>query len=112
MYVAKIKGAGMDALAALGIVLPVTIIIQSFANLIGLGGAPRACVAFKPMLGKYNNKHCRHYKVKTLCIKVNNLAHYSAYCGTRYPINMVKKCYKKHKPTLINIGRYIGRAVY
>ena len=42
MYVAKIKGAGMDALAALGIVLPVTIIIQSFANLIGLGGAPRA----------------------------------------------------------------------
>ena len=32
----------MDALAALGVVLPITLIIQAFANLIGLGGAPRA----------------------------------------------------------------------
>lgn len=42
MYVANIKGSGMDALAALGVVLPITLIIQAFANLIGLGGAPRA----------------------------------------------------------------------
>lgn len=42
MYVARIEGAGTDALAALGIVLPITLIIQAFANLIGLGGAPRA----------------------------------------------------------------------
>lgn len=42
MYVAKIEGSGMDALAALGIVLPITLIIQAFANLVGLGGAPRA----------------------------------------------------------------------
>ena len=42
MYVAKIENAGMDALAALGIVLPITLIIQAFAELIGLGGAPRA----------------------------------------------------------------------
>lgn len=42
MYVAKIDGAGMDALAALGVVLPVTLIIQAFSNLIGLGGSPRA----------------------------------------------------------------------
>ena len=42
MYVAKIDESGMDALAALGIVLPITLIIQAFANLIGLGGAPRA----------------------------------------------------------------------
>ena len=42
MYVAKIAGTGMDALAALGIVLPITLIIQAFANLVGLGGAPRA----------------------------------------------------------------------
>lgn len=42
MYVARIEGSGMDALAALGIVLPITLIIQSFANLIGLGGGPRA----------------------------------------------------------------------
>ena len=39
MYVARIEGSGMDALAALGIVLP---IMQAFANLVGLGGAPRA----------------------------------------------------------------------
>lgn len=32
----------MDALAALGIVLPITLIIQACANLIGLGGSPRA----------------------------------------------------------------------
>lgn len=42
MYVARIEKSGMDALAALGIVLPITLIIQAFANLIGLGGSPRA----------------------------------------------------------------------
>ncbi|MDY2888822.1 MAG: MATE family efflux transporter [Candidatus Caccosoma sp.] len=42
MYVANIKDYGMDALAALGIVLPITTIIQAFANLIGLGGSPKA----------------------------------------------------------------------
>lgn len=42
MYVAKIDGAGTNALAALGVVLPVTLIIQAFSNLIGLGGSPRA----------------------------------------------------------------------
>ena len=42
MYVAKIDGSGMDALAALGIVLPITLILQAFANLVGLGGSPRA----------------------------------------------------------------------
>ncbi len=44
MFVAKIQDSGMDALAALGIVLPVTLIIQAFANLIGLGGSPRASI--------------------------------------------------------------------
>ena len=42
MYVARMDGDGMDALAALGIVLAITLIIQAFANLIGLGGSPRA----------------------------------------------------------------------
>ena len=42
MYVARIEGSGMDALAALGIVLPITLMLQAFANLVGLGGAPRA----------------------------------------------------------------------
>lgn len=51
MYVAQIEYSGMDALAALGIVLPITLIIQAFANLIGLGGAPRAGIK----MGKGNN---------------------------------------------------------
>lgn len=36
MYVARIDGSGMDALAALGIVLPITLIIQAFANSLDL----------------------------------------------------------------------------
>lgn len=43
-FVAKIPVSGMDALAALGIVLPVTLILSAFAALIGNGGAPRASV--------------------------------------------------------------------
>ena len=38
MYVARIEQSGMDALAALGIVLPITLIMQAFANLVGLEG--------------------------------------------------------------------------
>lgn len=41
MFVAKIAGSGMDALAALGIVLPITLIIQVCANLVGLGKGVR-----------------------------------------------------------------------
>lgn len=44
MFVAGISESGMDALAALGIVLPITLIMQAFANLIGLGGSPRASI--------------------------------------------------------------------
>ena len=56
MYVAKIDGAGMDALAALGIVLPITLIIQAFSNLIGLGGAPRASMKLGEGDGDEANK--------------------------------------------------------
>ena len=52
MFVAKIEYSGTDALAALGIVLPITLILQAFANLIGLGGAPRAGIK----LGEQNNR--------------------------------------------------------
>lgn len=45
MYVSRIEGCGMDALAALGIVLPITLIIQAFASMVGLGGAPRAGIS-------------------------------------------------------------------
>ena len=42
MYVARIEGVGTEALAALGIVLPITLIIQALSSLIGIGGSPRA----------------------------------------------------------------------
>ena len=42
IYVSHIEESGMDALAALGIVLPITLIIQAFSNFVGLGGSPRA----------------------------------------------------------------------
>lgn len=42
IYVSNIAGIKTQALAALGVVLPITIIVQSFANLIGLGGSPKA----------------------------------------------------------------------
>lgn len=52
VYVSQIQESGMDALAALGIVLPITLIIQSFSNLVGLGGSPRASMK----LGQGNTK--------------------------------------------------------
>ena len=42
VFVSNIPEVGMEALAALGIVLPIAIVLQAFANLVGLGGAPRA----------------------------------------------------------------------
>lgn len=48
IYVANIPSIGTISLAALGIVLPITIIIASFAQWLGMGGAPLASI----MLGK------------------------------------------------------------
>ena len=44
MYVGGIEGVGMDALAGLGVVFPITLIVSAFANLVGLGGAPLASI--------------------------------------------------------------------
>ena len=57
MYVSNIETIKTEALAALGIVLPITIIIQAFANLIGLGGSPKASMK----LGEGNNKEANKY---------------------------------------------------
>lgn len=45
MYVSNIEGIKTEALAALGICLPITLIVQAFANLIGLGASPKASMA-------------------------------------------------------------------
>ena len=42
MYVGNMPETGMDALAGLGVVFPITLIIGAFANLAGMGGAPLA----------------------------------------------------------------------
>ena len=42
MYVSNIPGSGMDALAGLGVVFPITLIVSAFAYLVGMGGAPLA----------------------------------------------------------------------
>ena len=42
MYVGAIPGAGTDALAGLGVVLPITLLLSAFGNLVGMGGAPLA----------------------------------------------------------------------
>ena len=42
MYVGNIESIKTIALAALGIVLPITLIVQAFANFIGLGASPLA----------------------------------------------------------------------
>ena len=43
-FVGHIAGEGPLALAGLGIVLPITLIVSAFAQLIGMGGAPRAAI--------------------------------------------------------------------
>ena len=43
-FVGHIEGIGPMALAGLGIVLPITMIVAAFAQLIGMGGAPRAAI--------------------------------------------------------------------
>ena len=42
MYVGSIPGEGTDALAGLGVVFPITLIVSAFSYLVGMGGAPLA----------------------------------------------------------------------
>lgn len=42
MYVGALPGTGTQALAALGVVFPITLIVTAFGYLVGLGGAPIA----------------------------------------------------------------------
>lgn len=57
MYVSNIEGIKTQALAALGIILPITIIVQAFANLIGLGASPKASIK----LGEKDNATANKY---------------------------------------------------
>ena len=44
MYVGRIPQIGTDALAGLGVALPITLILSAFSNLVGMGGAPLASI--------------------------------------------------------------------
>ena len=45
MYVGSLPGdEGTNALAGLGVVLPITLILSAFSNLVGMGGAPLASI--------------------------------------------------------------------
>ncbi len=46
MYVGHIEGVGSMALAGLGVCFPIIILISAFAALVGMGGAPRASMAY------------------------------------------------------------------
>ena len=44
MYVGSIPEIGTQALAGLGVVFPITLIVSAFSNLVGMGGAPLASI--------------------------------------------------------------------
>ena len=44
MYIGHIPGEGAAALTGLGVCFPLIMLISAFANLIGMGGAPRASI--------------------------------------------------------------------
>lgn len=44
MYVGGMEGVGTDALAGLGVVFPITLIVSAFSSLVGMGGAPLASI--------------------------------------------------------------------
>ena len=44
MYVGGIAEVGTDALAGLGVVFPITLIVSAFSSLVGMGGAPLASI--------------------------------------------------------------------
>lgn len=46
MYVGHIENVGSMALAGLGVCFPIIILISAFAALVGMGGAPRASMAY------------------------------------------------------------------
>lgn len=52
MYIGHIPEVGPTALTGVGICFPVIMIVTAFANLIGMGGAPRASI----FMGKRDNK--------------------------------------------------------
>ncbi len=67
MYVSNIQDIKTEALAALGIVLPITLIVQAFANLIGLGASPRASMS----LGEGNKEKAnRIFNISTILLLI------------------------------------------
>lgn len=60
IFVSGIESIGTDALASLGVCFPITLILSSFAALIGLGGAPLSSIK----LGEGNKKMQKDFSIK------------------------------------------------
>ena len=54
MYIGHIEGVGATALTAVGVTMPVIMVISAFAALVSMGGAPRASI----MMGKGDKGSC------------------------------------------------------
>ena len=85
MFVSSIEGCGMEALAALGIVLPITIILQAFANLVGLGGSPRA--SMKLGEGKKEEANLLFNNSFSLLFVLSLILSVSCFCSSRYLVS-------------------------
>lgn len=62
IYVGRIPGYGSLALAGLGVTFPIVVLVTAFANLVGMGGAPRASIA----MGKGDHKEAE--KIMGNCV--------------------------------------------
>ena len=85
MFVSSIEGCGMEALAALGIVLPITIILQAFANLVRLGGSPRA--SMKLGEGKKEEANLLFNNSFSLLFVLSLILSVSCFCSSRYLVS-------------------------
>ena len=54
IYVGRIKDVGENALAGLGLTMPVIIVISAFAAFAGAGGAPLAAKKRKPLRAAFS----------------------------------------------------------
>lgn len=76
MYIGHIEGVGATALTAVGVTMPVIMVISAFAALISMGGAPRASI----MMGKGDRDSAEKIMCSALTRETFILLFYSSLC--------------------------------
>ncbi len=66
IYVGRIPGEGVMALAGLGVTFPVILTVIAFAAFIGMGGGPRSALA----MGKGNKEEAERYLGNSICLLI------------------------------------------